>query len=473
LLDLSKLEAGKMELSAQPGNLAEFLHLLAASFDSLAEHKQIHFVKDISENEVRISYDADKIDKIVSNILFNAFKFTPPGGQVNFSVHVSKGDREIVISIADTGKGIPANEQANIFSPFYQLKYDREDGQPGTGLGLSLVHELVRLYGGTIKLKSKLNEGTCISVTLPLLEGSDREASLIQSSEPRQIVKSVPLPIEEEQLETVSVLEEADCILVVEDNSSLRNFITSGFLDRFKVISAKDGEEGITQAIEHIPDLIISDVMMPKLNGLDFTAKIKQDERTSHIPVILLTAKADGQSKIEGLKIGADDYLSKPFSMEELQVRVRNLLDQRKRLAAKLREEFTNQNHHESEPEEPSLDDKFILKVRTVVEANISNSFFSVEMLADEMNLSRAQLFRKLKALLNASPSEFINDLRLQRAAQLIRAKSDHVAQIGYAVGFNEQSYFAKRFRKKFGVSPTEYAQVSDATKLPGIATRV
>lgn len=473
LLDLSKLEAGKMELSIQRGNLAEFLHLLAASFDSLAEHKQIHFVKDISENEVRVSYDADKIDKIVSNILFNAFKFTPSGGQVNFSMHVSKEDREIVISIADTGKGIPANEQANIFSPFYQLKYDREDGQPGTGLGLSLVNELVRLYGGTIKLKSKLNEGTCISVTLPLLEGSDCEASSPQIGEPTQTVKSIPLPIEEEQRDVVSVSEVADCILVVEDNSSLRNFITSGFLDRFKVISAKDGEEGITQATEHIPDLIISDVMMPKLNGLDFTAKIKQDERTSHIPVILLTAKADGQSKIEGLKIGADDYLSKPFSMEELQVRVHNLLDQRKRLAAKLREEFTSQNHHVSEPQEPSLDDKFILKVRTVVEENISNSFFSVEMLADEMNLSRAQLFRKLKALLNASPSEFINDLRLQRAAQLIRAKSDHVAQIGYAVGFNEQSYFAKRFRKKFGVSPTEYAQVSDATKLPGMATRV
>ena len=198
--------------------------------------------------------------------------------------------------------------------------------------------------------------------------------------------------------------------------------------------------------------------MMPKVNGLDFTNNIKKDERTCHIPVILLTAKADSVSRIEGLKTGADDYLAKPFSMEELQVRVHNLLDLRKRLAENLKKELAQQHQPISEPEEPSLDQKFLLRVKSVIEANISNSVFSVEILAGEMNLSRAQLFRKVKALINISPSELINDLRLQRAAYLIRAKADNVAQIGYAVGFNEQSYFSKRFRKKYGVSPSEYA---------------
>jgi DNA-binding response OmpR family regulator len=254
------------------------------------------------------------------------------------------------------------------------------------------------------------------------------------------------------------VPEDKDSILVVEDNAALRNFIASGFLDEFTVFTAQQGEEGFEKAIEHMPDLIISDVMMPKLNGLELTDKIKADIRTSHIPIILLTAKADDQSRMEGLKMGADDYLAKPFSMEELQIRVRNTMQQRKRLAAKLKNGLNDIQHDISKTQEPSLDDKFITRVRTVVAQNIGNSSFSVEILAAEMNLSRAQLFRKLKALINTSPSDFINDLRLHRAAELIRAKADNVAQIGYSVGFNEQSYFAKRFRKKYGMSPTEYA---------------
>ena len=252
--------------------------------------------------------------------------------------------------------------------------------------------------------------------------------------------------------------EEHDSILIVEDNTELRNFIASGFRHQFTILSATNGEEGYDMATAHIPDLIISDVMMPKVNGLDFTNNIKTDERTCHIPVILLTARADSTSRIEGLKTGADDYLAKPFSMEELQVRVHNLLDLRKRLAENLKKELSSQSQEVPEALEQSLDQKFIERVKSVIEANISNSHFSVEMLAGEMNLSRAQLFRKVKALISTSPSDLINDLRLQRAAYLIRAKADNVAQIGYAVGFNEQSYFSKRFRKKYGVSPSEYS---------------
>lgn len=458
LLDLSKLEAGKMELSIRSGNLSEFLQLLTASFDSMAEHKEIKFIKKISRIEKPVGYDVDKIEKIAANILFNAFKFTPPGGQVIFYMHGAKDDGKIEISVADTGPGIPREEQANVFSPFYQLKSDGEDGQPGTGLGLSLVNELVKLYNGSIKLVSDLNQGTCITVTLPIFQGTapdDSSALALQANAGRSVV----VPVEERLSSAALMHEDPDTILVVEDNSELRSFIASGFIHCFKVLTAKDGEEGVALAIEHIPDVIISDVMMPKVNGFELTSHLKLDERTSHIPLILLTARADAGSRIEGLKTGADDYLAKPFSIEELQIRINNLLEQRRRLAAKLKEELTRENTGVPVLKEPSLDEKFVLRVKSVIEENIGNSFFSVEVLAEEMNLSRAQLFRKLKALLHTSPSEFINDLRLQRAAQLIRAKSDNVAQIGYAVGFNEQSYFAKRFRKKYGVSPTEYAQ--------------
>ena len=454
LLDLSKLDAGKMDLEITPGKLMEFAELLTASFDSVAEQKQIHFVKNISTKESVVGFDADKVEKIVSNILFNAFKFTGPNGRVTFSMYRdSDQGNKVVISVADTGRGIPVEEQSNIFSPFYQLKYDSEDNHPGTGLGLSLVNELVKLYDGTIRLVSEPGKGTCITVVLPLFHLSEDPVNFHRYDVTMSGLLDTAESDDKDQRDLV--LEKAYRILVVEDNTALQNFIASGFSKKFTILKANDGMEGLKLAKEYVPDVIISDVMMPLMNGVEFIQNIKKDERTSHIPVILLTAKADDASKINGLLNGADEYLAKPFSMEELQLRVNNLVLQRKRLAARLKMNFAN---HSIEKAEASLDDQFLLKVRSVVEKNIGNSFFSVEMLAEEVNLSRAQLFRKLKALVNTSPRELINDIRLQRAAQLIRAKSDNVSRIGFAVGFSEQSYFSKRFRKKYGVSPSEYA---------------
>jgi signal transduction histidine kinase/DNA-binding response OmpR family regulator len=457
LLDLSKLEAGKMELSVRSGNLSKFLRLLTASFDSLAEHRQIRFVKDIPVMEHVVGYDADKIEKITSNILFNAFKFTPSGGQVTVEMKLLDDEQNFSITVSDTGKGIPKHEQANIFSPFYQLKNDSEEGQPGTGLGLSLVHEVVRLYGGSINLISEINQGTNIVVTLPIFKTAETiDDSLIPIRYPIR-EKNILVPYESPHSLEIE-LTDTPSILIIEDNVDLKQFISSGFNRTYTVMTAADGAEGLAMSFQYIPDIIISDVMMPGLDGLELTKCIKEDERTSHIPIILLTARVDEISRIEGWRKGADDYLAKPFSLEELRMRVFNLCEQRKRLAAKFKEEVTKQ-YVLTEPREPSLDEKFVAKVKAIIEVNISNSLFGVEMLAAEMNISRAQLFRKLKALMNISPSDFINDYRLQRAAKLIRARADNVAQIGYAVGFNEQSYFAKRFRKKYGMSPSEYAQ--------------
>jgi YesN/AraC family two-component response regulator len=245
-----------------------------------------------------------------------------------------------------------------------------------------------------------------------------------------------------------------ESILVVEDNSDLRHFISSIFQNQYRVYAAENGEQGLHLALDKTPDVIISDVMMPKLNGVELVSQIKSDERTSHIPMILLTAKSDLESKLEGLEVGADDYISKPFSVEELKIRVTNLIEQRKKLISKF---GSNISERSKEPTEPSLDEKFVQKAKLIVEKYLSDSNFGVEQMAFEMNLSRTQLFRKLKAVIGLSPNELINDVRLQRAADLIRAKSDTLSQISYLVGFNDPSYFAKRFRKKFGKSPSEY----------------
>jgi signal transduction histidine kinase/DNA-binding response OmpR family regulator len=453
LLDLSKLEAGKMQLSVREANLSEFITVLVASFDSLAESKGVHFFKNVVAPTHTVLFDADKLEKIINNILFNSFKFTPAGGTVTLSMYTTPDGNSLKIKIADTGKGMSPEEQTHIFTPFYQSKNTVDDGQVGTGLGLSLVNELVKLHKGEVHLTSQLNQGTTIDITLPIQKG---ESETNTSTTLAINTKKIMAEIIEEQPEAIEE-EHVDSILVIEDNTDLRNYIASSFKKQFTVFTGKDGEEGLSLAIEHIPNLIISDVMMPNMDGVELTEKIKSDERTSHIPVVLLTAKTDPSARMQGYKTGADDYLSKPFSTEELHVRVANLIEQRKKLMAKFKE------HIEELPmlsKDPSLDERFILKAREVIEDAIGDTGFSVEKLAEEMCLSRAQLFRKFKALIDTSPSEFINDIRLRRAAELIRSKADTLAQISYSVGFNEQSYFAKRFRKKFGVSPSEYANL-------------
>ena len=371
------------------------------------------------------------------------------------------GSEELNLRVADTGKGIPPEDLPNVFSPFYQSKYTADDGQPGTGLGLSLVHELVKLFGGRISVESTINVGTAFFVTLPITENRFPPSSfteIVQDDDTIRTIRSEfttpEVPRAGEGDVEISMQKE-DVILIIEDSDDLRNFISTNLSNLFQTVLAKNGAEGLAMAIDHLPSLIISDVMMPELDGLGVAQKIKSDERTCHIPVILLTAKADLESRLEGLEMGADDYLSKPFSTTELRVRVKNLIEQRKKLALKYRARINTPNPVNYEP---SLDEKFLQKAKGIVEKNIGDASFGVEKMADEIHLSRAQLFRKLKAIAGISPNEFINDIRLEKAAALIQAKADILTQISYSVGYNEQSYFAKRFRKKFGVSPREYA---------------
>ncbi|NIJ54215.1 ATP-binding protein [Dyadobacter arcticus] len=454
LLDLSKIDAGKMKLQMQGDGLQNFLQVLVASFDSFAESRLIHFSKSIQVPSRNAWFDRDKLEKIISNILSNAFNFTGAGGFVTLSIQVTNDFADMLIEVTDTGKGIPAEDLPHVFSPFYQTRRMTDDSQPGSGLGLTLVAELVKLHKGKINLKSELNVGTTISITLPFRK-EDLDFEEVMSVAPAKLVNP-----EVEFNEYITGKAEvnahgSECILIVEDNKELRSFIASCFDDDFRILQAEDGEEGLKLAIEKVPDLIISDVMMPKMDGVILTEKLKTDDRTSHIPVMLLTAKTNADSRMDGYRSGADDYLAKPFSTEELRVRVANLIELRKKLASKYRRNLLA-------PAEPnkmvSLDDKFMINLSTLIEVHLSDPSFGVEQLAEEMCMSRTQLFRKVKALTDISPNELINDIRLQRAAEMIRFKADSLTQISYAVGYNEQSYFAKRFKRKFGVSPSEYA---------------
>jgi signal transduction histidine kinase/DNA-binding response OmpR family regulator len=461
LLDLSKLEAGKMELHVRHGKVELFLKAIAASFDSWADLKEIHFEKHIDLSDATVWYDHDKVEKIVSNLLANAFKFTPAGGTVTFSASLSDSLEELWISVKDTGKGIPKEEQEQVFLPFYQTRQRTESHHGGTGLGLSLVKELVKLYRGEITLESKIGSGTTMTIIIPVTKDSfDAQQILLEDGEQNHLYISKQLQRGEfinYEPESETLLEGKDSILIVEDNADLRSFMVSVLRDKFIVITAEDGEEATRIAVTQVPNLVLTDLMMPKVDGLQLTEKLKTDERTSHIPVVLLTAKNEQQTKLQGLRMGADDYLTKPFSTEELLVRITNLVDQRKLLSARFRERtIIPSSSQQAIP--LSLDNRFLMRVREIVEHNISDTDFSVERMAEEANLSRTQLLRKLKALTGISPNELIKEIRLKRAAEMIIQRVDTVTQIGYAVGFNDQSYFSKCFKKQFGVSPTEFA---------------
>lgn len=445
LLDLAKLDAHQMKLDLVPGDLSRFLSQLTESFDSLAIEKGIIYERAISSEGSIIPHDPDKIQKIVTNLLSNAFKFTPAGGKVEIRGTLKHNSYEI--KVTDSGSGLDAEDLKELFTRFYQAS---DNAKGGTGVGLALTKELVELHKGEINVSSEKNAGTTFTVLLP-----------VQKESVTSINKPIPKIIIPESIDSTedSPLSESETdsstILLVEDNPDVRNYLQSILEHHFDLQFAENGKIGLDLAIKTIPDLIVSDLMMPELDGIELCKKLKTDERTSHIPVVLLTAKATTVSKLEGLHTGADDYLTKPFNESELMARLNNLIDQRKAL----RKRFSN-----SLTLEPSMisitppDETFLIKVKSIVENNLSNYEFSVEDLQQEIGMSRMQLHRKLRALTNSSASEFIRTMRLLRAAQLLKTNGVNVSEAAYRSGFNNLSYFAKCFKEKFNVPPSQYS---------------
>ena len=450
LLDLSSIDAGKMKLEVENFDFINFIKGILASFQSLAEVKNIKIEFHSDKENLELYIDKDKMEKIISNLLSNALKFSSENGHILVSVF--KKDSKVEISVEDDGIGIAEQDIKNIFNRFYKSK--SSSIQEGTGIGLALVKELVEMHYGTIKVKSRINEGTQFHIEIPQQE--DLYKKFLVTGKPEVEIKLKPTSqkIEEEEKIENEINLDTPRILVVEDNIDLLNFITENISKQYTVYKSSNGKQGLQKAFEIIPDLIISDIKMPEMDGIELCQKIKSDERTNHIPVILLTARSTLENKMEGLETGADDYITKPFKVQELRVRVNNLIEQRKKLREQFRKEFL------LEPKDikvASADEKFLNRILKILEQNYINENFTSDEFSKKAGLSRMQLHRKLHALTDQSSSEFIRNFRLKRALKLLSAKKGNISEIAFEVGFSNPSYFTECFKGLFGFSPSEY----------------
>ena len=460
LLDISKIESGEMQLKACPVNIVSFVKDIAYSFSALADRKKITFNINNGKDELQVYLDKEKVDKILSNVLSNAFKFTPEGGKVELKIIHNEKNAELIIS--DTGIGIPAVLIDKIFDRFYQVDSGHTREHEGTGIGLSLTKELVELHKGKIEVQSEEGQGTAFRLLFPLGkehlqpdEICEEETSEVDAKEEKTIFSEFDETITNHYKEqSGDRLSEKPALLVVEDNTDVRKYVESILESQYKIYEAKDGEEGLKKALEYVPDLIISDIMMPKLDGFQLCSKLKTDPRTSHIPVIMLTAKATLQDKISGLETGADEYLMKPFKEAELKARIRNLLEQRKRL----HEYFSQYGLVELDKKNiTSLDQRFLQRAVAAINEHLSDTSFGVGDLAEIMAVSKSLLFKKISSLMGLPPTELIKRTRLNKAAKLLESKSGNISEIALEVGFSNPSYFADCFKKQFGVIPSRY----------------
>ncbi len=456
LLDLSKIESGQMKLRASEINIVELVRRVAAMFESLAVQKKIRVASSGLHEPIVGWFDREALEKIVTNLMSNAFKFTPLGGEIG--IHVSRlatPIKSVELIVKDSGIGIPRDKLNRIFDRFYQVDDAHSREHEGTGIGLALTKELVELHKGEITVESEIGRGSTFTLRLPIGKEYFRPDEIMEtekSSGGGQLTTIVDL--EGTESGHASAGDGLPSLLIVEDNGDMREYIRTSLGHNYKIFESLNGVDGIEKARETIPDLVISDVMMPKMDGLRLCEKLKTDERTSHIPVILLTARAATDSKLEGLELGADDYITKPFNAKELLVRVKNLIEQRR----KLRERFRRDGPISlKEISITSADERFLKRATGVVETHIAQTGFSTDLFAKEMFLSRMQLHRKIKALTDHSPGEFVRILRLERASQLLRQRTGTIAEIAYQVGFDDPSYFSEAFHKQFGQSPSEF----------------
>jgi len=458
LLDLSKLESGRLDVRLQTNDIRPLLNLVISLFSSLADQRHIRLSVHLSSERLSVRYDADLLEKIITNLLSNAFKFTPDGGEITvYAEPVTLNEAAFVqLVVDDSGIGIAPDQTERIFERFYQGAASQVDRQPGTGVGLSLVKEIVDLHQGSIQVENKVGSGARFVVLLPFVH-LDEETDNQTVTEPYQseqfLATMVPDPLPEPVFMN-KANDERPLLLIVEDNDDVRIFIRNLMQTQYRIVTGENGREGLNMAQTHLPDLIISDWMMPDMDGIALCHQLKTNECTSHIPFILLTALSAQDKRLTGLETGADDYLTKPFDSRELLIRAQNLIINRRKLHERFSREIRIQ------PKEitvTSADEKFITRVMAILEANFSNSEFSVEQFGREVGLSRMQLHRKLMALTGLASGDFIRIMRLKRAAQLLNGRSGTVSEIAYSVGFNSLSYFAKCFRDQFGVLPTEY----------------
>jgi signal transduction histidine kinase/DNA-binding response OmpR family regulator len=461
LLDLARLESGRMKVEAVEGDIFAFLRGIAHSFESLAERKQLHYRVDIPDRPLIGFFDPDKLEKVLVNLLSNAFKFTPEEGQISCSaeqVETEKG-QSIRLMVRDSGIGIPREHLPHIFDRFYSQGHPAEV-HTGTGLGLALTKELTELLHGTISVESEEGKGTHFTFLFPVSKEvfSEGEITSFVYLEKEREYPIIPQKGEETRAPAIPPLPQPGeknrpLILIVEDNPDVQAYIAEQLKEEYRIEKAADGQEGLERAQDALPDLIISDVMMPKMDGVELCRRLKTDERSSHIPVILLTAKAEREDRHAGLETGADAYLTKPFDARELKIRVQQLIDQRR----KLRERFASETL--LKPREvavTSTDESFLRRVLDTIEKYLDEETFSVVELGREVGMSRSQLHRKLKALTGQSPNQIIRNMRLQRARDLLEKGAGNASEVALMVGFSSLAYFSKCFKDAFGQTPSQ-----------------
>ena len=448
ILDFRKVQNGKMKLHLSDFDLIECMQQWIGLFTVSAQKKNISLQLEAPKT-IPMRADHDKLERICYNLLTNAMKYTPNGGKITFAATV-EGDK-VKIEVSDNGIGIAADEQAYIFNRFYQAK---NAGQ-GTGIGLALVKAFTDLHHGEATVESKEGEGSRFTIVLPLSQAGELSTSKSQQpySPVVEISSTEEVPNQARHIDDLVLPDEAARpeVLIIDDNSDIRSYLRRALSSTYKVSEAVDGKSGLEMARRIVPDLVISDIMMPVMDGLEFCSQLKQDKAISHIPVILLTARSLDEQRAEGYKHGADAYIAKPFSLELLLSRIDNLIESRKKLSQMFSNTDENGVYEKLSNE---TDKSFVTQLRKIIQENLGNSEFNVERIGDEIGLSRVQLYRKVKALTGHSPVEMLRKARLMRARHLLRTTEKSVSEVAYSVGFSTPSYFSKCYKDEFGESP-------------------
>ncbi len=469
MLDLAKLESGQLKLELAQADVVPYVQYLTESFQSLAAKKNIQLVFSQETEQVMMDFDEKKLERIVANLLHNAIKFSKQDGEI--SLHLRQENGQLLMKVKDNGIGIPPDKLPHIFERFYQAGSAVENAvsslptsvgtnSTGTGIGLALTKELVELMGGEISVKSSKGDrgaGTEFKVSLPIRQNApfavtDATAHLaapLFSAAIEGAPQAEIFPSEKDDL---------PLLLLIEDNDDVAFYIQTSLQGRYAVVRAANGAIGIEKALESIPDVIISDVMMPEKDGFEVCQTLKNDERTCHIPIVLLTAKADVQSRLEGLGVGADAYLSKPFLKEELFIRLEKLVELRKRL----QEKYAGKNFVALAKEAPaeavaSPDDAFLKRATRFILDHLDDAQYGNEELARAMTMSESSLNRKVKALTDKTLSLFIRSVRLQQGKILLQTTAMNVSEIAYSVGFTDPFYFSRTFSQEFGAAPSSF----------------
>ncbi|HKK75634.1 MAG TPA: response regulator [Saprospiraceae bacterium] len=441
VLELRKLASGTLPVHWIQADIIAYLLYIAESYAYLAESKDIQLNIHYPESEFMMDYDADKLLRILSNLVSNAIKFTPAGGSIN--LRIQPEGKQFIIEVRDTGRGIPREQQKYIFDPFYQSS--DKDYQQGTGIGLAIVQQMTQLLGGDASLESTVGEGTTFRVSLPIHQEAPKSKPVLARTKATKTKEEVSSAMPSGDLPT---------ILIVEDNKDIRTYLQVLLEDRYHCLVAEDGEQGWSRLLESVPDLVVTDLMMPRLNGIELCKRLKKDDRVRHIPVIMLTAKDDQDSRLDSLRYGADAYLLKPFEQEELFVQIERLLTQR----AQLQEYYQNLALGK-EPAKQEAEDDFVLQVRDLVETNLDDEDFGIQDICRSVGVSRTQMHRKLKSITGLSSSHFIRSIRLEHAKKLLQSSELNISQVAFEVGFKDPKYFSRTFSAAFGTSPQDWRQ--------------